>query len=173
MLSKILFFALVTFGTAGVFSQSTNPPCSGDENNQFDFWVGNWDLEWKSQQGAEQKGTNTISKILGGCVVREEFDGGKDLPLKGQSYSMFDPATGRWKQTWVDNQGSYLDFVGGREGDKMVLSRSFKDRSGNEISQRMVFLNIEKDSLDWIWERSSDGGKSWTEVWKIRYVRAK
>jgi len=31
----------------------------------------------------------------------------------GRSISIFDATDKKWKQTWVDSQGSYLDFVGG------------------------------------------------------------
>jgi hypothetical protein len=38
---------------------------------------------------------------------------------------------------------------------------------------RMVFLNITRDSLDWRWEKSEDGGKSWQLMWPIHYERKK
>ena len=30
---------------------------------------------------------------------------------------------GKWKQTWVDNEGGYLDFVGESKDGQMILSR--------------------------------------------------
>ncbi|MCO6511946.1 MAG: hypothetical protein J5I65_14265 [Aridibacter famidurans] len=170
-----IFVALfvLTVLVPAVVAQSAQNPCESESSKEFDFWLGTWDLEWKSAEGAVQKGTNEITKILGGCVVRESFDGGKDMPLKGQSYSMFDSVSGKWKQTWVDNQGSYLDFTGGMEEGKMVLSRSFTNRAGKPMMQRMVFFNISKDVLEWNWESSADGGKTWTLAWHIKYLRRK
>jgi hypothetical protein len=35
----------------------------------------------------------------------------------------------------------------------------------------MVWHNIGKDSLDWNWERSDDGGRTWKALWKTHYAR--
>ena len=34
------------------------------------------------------------------------------MPLRGLSVSLFNARSGKWQQTWVDNEGAYLDFVG-------------------------------------------------------------
>lgn len=162
---------MITFFVPAMFAQTQPDPCSGEKMKEFEFWVGDWDLEWKSAEGKVQKGSNKIAWILGDCVLREEFDGGRDLPLRGQSYSMYDKLSGSWKQTWVDNQGSYLDFSGGVEDGRMILSRSFTNRAGKTIMQRMVFFNIARNSLEWNWENSADGGKSWNLAWHIKYTR--
>ena len=39
------------------------------------------------------------------------------------SVSTFDARAQQWKQTWVDNQGGYLDFTGGWQDDRMILQR--------------------------------------------------
>lgn len=167
----IIGIVLLGCFAVSTLSQSQKKPCSEDEANQFDFWVGEWNLEWKTQTGEVQRGTNVVNKVLGGCVVQENFDGGAKLPLKGISHSMFEARSGKWKQTWVDNSGSYLDFVGGMDGDKMILSRGFTGRDGKERMQRMIFFNIEKNSIDWKWEGSTDGGKTWKLAWHIKYSR--
>jgi len=173
-MKKLLLVAFaITILCAASVAQTSQSPCSDERVKEFDFWVGQWDLEWKTASGDVQKGTNSITRILDGCVVREEFDGGSALPLKGQSYSMLDRNSGQWKQTWVDNQGSYLDFSGGMEEGKMVLRRQFTNRQGNEVSQRMVFYNIAKDGFDWNWESSTDGGSNWKVLWQIKYSRRK
>ena len=40
---------------------------------------------------------------------------------------MFDAKDACWKQTWVDDNGSYLDFRGGFDGEAMALSRQLLD----------------------------------------------
>jgi hypothetical protein len=86
------------------------------------------------------------------------------------SHSVYDLKAGCWKQTWVDNQGGYLDSVGGFSGQKMVLPRSavLNDRP---LLQRMIWFNITRDSLDWAWERSDDTGTTWKTLWPIHYMR--
>lgn len=155
---------MLVFGV-GVHAEE-DKPCSSVEFAQFDFWVGEWELSW----GAEGKGTNRVTKILGGCVVQEEFDGTPATPLVGKSVSTFNKQMGQWQQTWVDNNGAYLDFVGGMEGERMVLAREAV-REGKSFLQRMVFYNIGADALDWNWERSLDEGESWEVQWQIHYAR--
>ncbi len=143
---------------------------SEEKSSQFDFWLGNWNLTW----GDNGRGTNEITRILDGRIIQENF---KSEPndqgqyLQGISVSAYDPTIDQWKQTWVDNQGAYLDFVGDYEDGKMILSRDaiLQDKP---IKQRMVWHNIHADKFDWSWERSKDNGESWETVWFIEYKRA-
>ena len=134
--------------------------------DQFDFWLGYWRVAWEE----DKRGTNRVSKILDGRVVREEFDGRPGIDLRGVSLSVFDEEGQVWRQTWVDNNGSYLDFVGGWREDRMVLEREIPG-TGGRIRQRMVWFDIDRDSLTWNWERSEDNGVSWQLVWQLRYER--
>src|SRR5438445_581393 len=76
-----------------------------------------------------------------------------------------------WKQTWVDNEGGYLDFIGEFKDGQMVLAREAVRRDGSKVQQRMVFKNIGRNEFDWSWERSLDGGKTWEVLWPIHYKR--
>jgi hypothetical protein len=167
-----LSLALVPFRAAAGGTAPAPKPCSSPENSQFDFWLGDWDASWPAAAGSPAgTGTNRIEKILDGCVVEEHFAAAGPSPLVGRSHSVFVPKAGRWKQTWVDNQGGYLDFTGGMQGSEMILAREAKGPDGKLRLQRMVFLNIAKESFDWRWEVSADGGATWNLVWPIHYVR--
>ena len=171
-------FALMAFlATTCLAQQPPQKRCDLAEQKQFDFWVGDWDLTTPGNKPGEVlHNRNTIKRILGGCIVQENFVGGNDLqqatpPLLGMSVSVFDPVSGKWKQTWVDNQGSYLDFTGEFKNGQMILSREATRPDGTGIWQRMVWKNISADELDWSWERSKDGGKTWEVLWPIHYKR--
>jgi hypothetical protein len=170
LVSTILNSAMVSAQQSGN-SSNNSPRCSQPGHRQFDFWLGEWDVRWVLG-GEEGKGTNVIRATLDGCVILENFDGTPALPLRGMSISTFNPRSGKWQQTWVDNQGGYLDFVGELKDGRMVLQRKavINDK---EITQRMVWHNITKDRLDWNWERSDDGGKTWKLLWQIHYTRRK
>ena len=134
--------------------------------NQFDFWLGEWEVHW-NEDGA---GTNRIERVLDGKIIQENFSGSPTSELRGLSFSAYDPERKLWCQTWVDNSGSYLDFIGTFEAGKMILSREAVVR-GEACKQRMVWYNIEPDRLDWNWERSDDGGLTWRVLWQIKYTR--
>jgi hypothetical protein len=174
MFLLVLLLSLVVFYTRAALAQQSNQPaaqtpaCAQPEHRQFDFWIGEWNLTW----GKDSRGTNSISFALDRCVVVENFDGAPSIPLKGMSVSTFNARSGKWQQTWVDNQGGYLDFVGEFKDGRMVLQRKAM-LNGKEIMQRMVFYNITKDQLDWNWERSQDEGKTWQPLWQIHYTRKK
>ncbi len=161
-----VFFCLLILPSAG----QNNNPCSQPEGKQFDFWIGNWNLTWTQNDGQIYKGENEIKYIFDGCVVREHFLSLAD-GFEGISHSVYVPKEQVWKQTWVSNGGGYLDFVGGWENDKMILSRKFVNKNNQEIHQRMVWYNIKENSLDWNWEKSTDGGETWKTLWHINYKR--
>ena len=149
-------------------------PCSGPEWKQLDFWVGQWNLTWPATgQNPAGTGTNTITKVLGGCVVQENFRGGGPRPLTGMSVSTYNPRLKKWQQTWVDDEGSFLDLTGGLESGAMTLSMERPGPGGKPSTLRMVFRNVQQNSFDWSWERSTDGGKTWQVQWPIHYARKK
>jgi hypothetical protein len=140
-----------------------SPPA---EASQFDFWTGEWDLSW----GQDERGSNHVERVMNGFVILENFDGEPGTPLKGMSVSTYVAPIGKWRQTWVDNRGGYLDFAGEFADGKMILSRDAQ-LDGKPIKQRMVWFNIAPNSLDWNWDRSEDGGGTWQTVWALHYVR--
>jgi len=142
-------------------------------SNDLDFWVGEWSCSGKSRNapGKDQwtptKASNSITRTLNGKVIQEKFqmDG-----FKGQSWSVYDVAAKRWKQTWVDDSGAYLVFEGGRVGDSVILHTLPSKASPKTIS-RMVFRDIMPASFTWNWEKTTDGGKSWELQWTLTYTR--
>ena len=79
------------------------------------------------------------------------------MELTGFSVSVFDAEADLWRQTWVDDQGSYFALTGGTEGDTFVLRMSTV-RGGEPVELRMVFCEIGQDSFCSMWERSLDAG---------------
>ena len=134
----------------------------------LDFWLGTWRGTWT--RGSDQgHAINIVTKELGGHVIVENFSAQPPEALHGLSLSVFDSAEGCWKQTWVDNTGSYLDFRGGPTGGEMHLSRELI-QDGEELLQRMIFCNIEAKRFEWLWQRSRGNGL-WETLWEISYVR--
>ena len=134
----------------------------------LDFWLGTWHGTWT--RGSDRgQAINIVTKEFGGNVIVENFRAQAPDTLRGLSLSVFDSSDGCWKQTWVDDTGSYLDFRGGPAGGELHLSRELIE-DGEEVLQRMIFRNIEPDRFDWLWQRSRGNG-AWETVWEIAYVR--
>jgi hypothetical protein len=131
--------------------------------SQFDFWLGEWDCTW----GEQEKGSNRVERILEGKVIQENFSA---PDFTGLSVSAYDTERRLWCQTWVDSNGTYLDFTGGFEEGKMILTRDAIVR-GETCRQRMVWYDFQPDQFLWNWERSDDGGITWRTLWHIRYTR--
>ena len=107
----------------------TNP------ENQFDFWLGEWEAAW----GENERGTNRVERILEGKIIQENFTA---PDFTGMSVSAYDPERKLWCQTWVDSNGTYLDFTGSFENGRMILMRDAIVR-GEACKQRMIWYDIE------------------------------
>jgi hypothetical protein len=141
-----------------------------DPARQFDFWLGEWDCSWSDGDGHEGTATNTVYLDLDGQVIVESFDARPSSDYQGMSFSKYDPTLGRWRQTWVDSTGRYLDFTGGYENGVMDL-RHYGEHDGASAEFRALWHSIERNGLGWAWQRSLDGGETWTTLWAMEYVR--
>jgi len=168
-----LFFLILSFNMVPpALSQSSMEELPPEE--YFDFWIGEWNLMWADPDSTAGTGFNKIERVLGGAVIKENFEGltGASTGYLGRSYTVYKQSTGEWKQTWVDNTGDYLDFTGEFVDDKRMFTRSARDQDGNPIIQRMIFYDIQPDSFTWDWVSSSNNGSTWDLNWRIRYRRA-
>lgn len=139
--------------------------------SDLDFWIGEWEVSWKDEDGNVLKGKNTITRILDGKVIKEDFDASEAINFTGSSFSVLDSLTGEWKQTWVDSNGSYMDFEGYHRGDAFVFRRSYTNAKGEDIENRMVFRMIEANSFIWDWEGRKDPDGQWNLLWRLHYTR--
>lgn len=173
MKSPIIIILVFIFALSGAVEAQNTRLSELEASRYYDFWVGTWDLRWEDPDGSTGRGTNTIRKIMDGHVLEENFEAteGRLEGYSGKSWSVYDPQSGQWSQTWVDSEGSYLDFKGRTEGNKRIFRREGRDSEGNRIHQRMVFYDISRDSLTWDWEISRDGGENWELSWRIHYTR--
>ena len=142
-------------------------PCSAAEYRQFDFWIGDWEVT----QGGEPAGVNSVHPVHGGCALRENWQGTGEGGISGSSFNIYDQATGKWHQTWVDSSGSLLLLDGGLVDGSMVLTgqRPTRDGSG-QATHRITWTPNEDGSVRQLWEASKDGGSTWSVVFDGHYV---
>ena len=140
-------------------------PAPADPARQFDFWLGDWDVTWD-----DQRGTNSVTAILGGAVIQEQFDARPSADWQGLSLSVYDARRAEWRQTWVDSNGNYWAFTGGFADGRLTLATDDL-RDGRPGKLRMTFYNLAAHSFDWTWERSDDAGATWNTLWQLHYQR--
>ena len=164
---SVLASALAAIALAGAAPLTTSaaepPPCGSPEHRQFDFWLGDWDVFLPDGTRA---GENLIEAVLGGCVLRESWQGRGGL--NGTSLNGYDASDQRWHQTWVDNRGGRLELTGVLRDRSMVLASG---APGAGTQQRITWTPQADGSVRQLWESSTDAGKSWTVAFDGRYVR--
>jgi hypothetical protein len=162
---------LLVFVASPIRAQQ-GPPKFGCEDKpafrQFDFWVGEWDVR---VTGTEQvAGTNSVQLINGSCTILENWTGARGGV--GKSINFYNAATSKWQQTWVDNVGGVMFFVGGRNGNAMKFDGEHVKADGTTSKIRLTFINIAPDTVRQIGESTVDG-KQWTTRYDLTYVRRK
>jgi len=139
------------------------PACTDKPHHQFDFWIGDWQVT----AAGKPVGTNRIDALLDGCALLENWVGAGGV--RGHSLNFYDPARGRWHQTWIDSTGSSLLLDGQFKDGKMVLSSA---QPGQRAADRITWTPNADGSVRQLWEHTDDGGKSWSVAFDGLYRRA-
>jgi hypothetical protein len=175
----ILAAALLALGLAGAARAQMSPPvprlppqnCSAPEHRQFDFWVGAWDVY---RTGSDEiVARSLIEKLYGDCAIRESWS---PFSLNaGGSLSNYVPREHGWRQTWLDSYNARVEFAGGLEDDRMVLTGLWRDAGGPGKDQltRMRWWKEAGGTVRQTGEISVDGGKSWAPSFDFTYKPAR
>ncbi len=145
-------------------------PCAAPEQRQFDFWVGDWDV---TGPDGKPTGQNKVVRVLNGCALEENWTGAQGA--HGTSLSIYDAATRRWHQTWVDDSGGLLVLDGEFRDGKMALigRRPSQKEKGTTITHRITWTPVGADRVRQFWQASSNDGRTWKTVFDGTYVRKK
>lgn len=144
-------------------------PCEYDPvYDQFDFWVGDWDVYVPSGQKA---GTNHIEKIVQSCVLLENWTSAAGNV--GKSFNYYDPITEKWVQVWVDQGGDVITMEGGlQEGGAMHFEGVHHYAADGHTEQyRMTYTPNPDGTVRQFIEESRDAGASWYVWFDGKYVR--
>ena len=147
-------------------------PCaSTPENRQFDFWLGEWNVE--TTQGGVPAGQSKIDLILGDCVVQENWQSDGN-PYSGKSYNMYNAALKRWEQYWVDNSGGNIFFYGGlKDGVMDYWTDEIPQPSGPNLKRHLQFIKLAPDKVRQLSKGSTDGGRTWKPEYDFTYIKKK
>lgn len=141
-------------------------PCRFEPKaREFDFWIGEWKV---FNPAGVQVGESSVKLILDECVIFENWT--NRVGSEGKSFNMYDAAAGIWRQTWVDQNGSWTEFRGGWNGSHMrITTDNVKQTDGSLKKRRMTFTPMEDGSVRQHGEMSDDDGKSWTTEYDLTY----
>jgi len=133
----------------------------------LDFWVGEWEVYTTAKQRA---GESSVQRILGGCVLLENWTGG--FGDSGKSFNWFNTTTKEWQQTWVASQATSLEYRGGKlEGNTLTFLANTTTPAGAPARSRLSFTRLDENRVRQLFEGSTDEGKSWAATTDLIYVR--
>ena len=147
--------------------KSARPCSAAPEFRQFDFWIGEWEV--RSHATQQPAGASSVQLILGECIIFENWTG--VMGLNGKSFNLYNSATQKWRQTWVDDRGGLTEYVGDFKGDRMEFHAEKALPGGAAQLLRMTIFRLDDDHVRQLGEASDDHGKTWTVRFDLLYNR--
>ena len=147
--------------------KSSQPCAASPEFRQFDFWIGEWDV----QSNGQPAGKSSVQLILGECVIFENWTG--IMGMNGKSFNIYDATRNKWRQTWVDDRGGITEFTGEHKDNKMEYLAEKIGADGGKTLRRMTLFNLGPDRVRQFGEQSVDSGKTWNTQYDFIYIRKK
>lgn len=147
--------------------RATRFPCQNDKRHHaFDFWIG----EWNVKQNGQLAGTNSIQPILGHCVLFERWESINGS--LGKSFNYYDPGQDHWRQIWVGDTGTFIEFTGeARDGGIFYTAETVNPAEGSVTHHKFEFTTLEDGDVRQFWQTSTDDGETWATIWDGRYTR--
>jgi len=162
MKKVITLLTMIVLLTSSIANASKN--CSAKEYQQFDFWLGDWQVTAPNDKIVR---FNKISKINDGCTLLEEYS--SPSGYQGKSFNIYNKKTKQWHQTWVDSSGLLLELKGGLIGSSMVLQGKTTNQKKQAIVNKITWTPNEDKSVRQHWQVSKDEGKTWQTIFDGHY----
>ena len=138
-------------------------PCQmNPRHQQFDFWLGQFDVYGDFQKNTPMAGTNNITKHQKGCLILENWTGSKGST--GTSMNYYDGTIDKWVQHWVSADGTTINIEGNIVDGSMVLVGKiyYVNAKENQIRDfKGTWTALENGVVRQFFEESIDSGKSW------------
>jgi tetratricopeptide (TPR) repeat protein len=152
-----------------VSDKKTRPCAQNPSYQQFDFWVGEWEVE--HTQDGQRAGNSSIQRVAEGCIILENWSGVSGVT--GKSINFFNKGKGKWQQTWMGSDSESLEYVGDYRDGAMRFEGSETTPEGKKNLLRLTFFNQGPDRVRQLSEVSADEGKTWASQYDLTYVRKK
>jgi hypothetical protein len=168
--SFLIILAITTVSTAGLGQKQPAPaPCaSAPERRQFDFWLGEWDVNTTATDRTPSAGSSVIQSVSGGCALLENWTSAQGG--QGKSLNAYNPLIHQWQQYWIGQNGVVTEFRTSNF-DGRSLSFFTDNGPGPNPKGRLTFSPIDSMTVRQHAESSADGGKTWSTVYDLYYHR--
>ncbi|MCB0476825.1 MAG: hypothetical protein KDC84_01600 [Crocinitomicaceae bacterium] len=147
---KAILLLLTALSFSLIYSQCN---CCTDQYNQFDFWVGEWEVY---DTTGNKVGDNSIVELEGGCILSEHWRSVKGG--SGRSYNFYNSSDSTWNQTWIDSQGGNLILKGQAGTDQMKLASAPFQKNGNQLQHQITWTKQEDGSVEQRWDVLDEEG---------------
>ncbi len=152
------------------------PALAPKEATQFDFLIGQWELNATPKATTLGQKIHGVPKLLGiwkawrafdGWGIEDEVrltDGSGNPRLLTHTTRFFDTKARRWQLSAIDVYKSLITTASAEwRGTEMLASGRGTDEEGHAYLSRGVFTKISNTGFTYRLDRSTDDGKTWTE----------
>jgi hypothetical protein len=157
---------LLLFASVASAQQPAAKPCTTDTHQEFDFWVGKWDVFNKA---GDHVGENEITSHT--CMLLEQWKG--DAGSRGMSLNFVDPASGKWTQDWVDSSGGRIVIHGGWTAGAMRLVGEHMLPNGSKRPFRGTWTPLDDGRVRQHFEEIKDEETGWATWFDGYYKKRK
>ena len=137
----------------------------------FAFAIGQWHCtnSWNGAENADQPTLDwSFNYALNGRAIEDYFE---DSQIRGQGMRLYNSTLGEWNVVYMSMMPNFDNrtWVGGKQGDRMVLDLPTTRPNGETVIQRLSFYNIATDSFEWQGEMVSKDASQ--QFWHLGCTR--
>ena len=189
LLKRIILLSLA-FSATETFSQNLGPKSFeliyskqlNEQHNEFDFWIGNWDVTWKRWTGADNYQPTNMSQhrvfaaLDGKALIEMAYEDSivNNSKTAGFSIRYFDENLQKWVifQSWPGKNSTNFSSLQGTEHHRRIqlyqsgkTSRPYRGQPiGTPYVNRYTFSDTHSDSFRWDSSVSLDSMQTWSTM---------
>jgi len=180
MLRRLPFLCIALAPLAAVAQHSALPESATSapaEAKQFDFLLGEWQLEVRPKVSGlvamihgspKLVGTWKAWRVLDGLGVEDEMrivDASGNPVSLNRGMRIYSRSDARWKISGIDAyHGRSSEASGSWQGNEMRIEGHFIEGDGKTVLTRTRYYDIGADAFHMQQDRSMDNGQTWDEA---------
>lgn len=164
---KKLGYLICIFSFQIVMAQNNeaNCACCTEKYNQFDFWLGEWNV-YDIQE--KLVGINSITKGSDNCLILEKW---VQDERRGSSTIFYNSVDDSWNQIYVDNTDFILKLKGNIVNDIMTLKSKLIEGNNIKYYNQIRWIQNKNGSITQLWEIYNEDEIKISEVFQGIYKK--